>query len=71
MTQLLLPSKEPKDPTKKESSRQKRMNAFSKGSVSLILPKQRQSIQLLKPSMSSIAIRKCGLEKIEDGLDEA
>ena len=57
--------------TKKDSGRQKRMNAFKKGTQSLILPHQNLKIQLLKPSMSSIAIRKCGLEKIEDGLDEA
>ena len=31
MNQLLIPSKEPKDPTNKESSRLKRMNSFRKG----------------------------------------
>ena len=54
---------------KKESNRHAKIASFKKGASSLILPNQK--VSLLKPSMSSIAIRKCGLEKIEDGLDEA
>ena len=59
-----------KENHKKDSSRRARMNSFRRGAQSLILPNN-PKVSLLKPSMSSIAIRKCGLEKIEDGLDEA